>query len=218
MNNNSSFYKRVLLHQKIYFPGEIIFDDIIVEYLTFIEIVKIKNYHGMILRPIQEFNIAKPNSKELNNALEQINKDLNFNITSSLTTKSKTKKKESFDLVNSSIWLENIETLTDPKTKYIYKIVKDKHNTENYNLALMKEEAINILNFLSKKLIDEKLKLTLCVKNYQYIEPQTVLGHISTVPDTNLEIERIKKLKLIKKIIHFIITKKVIFIQKKAIW
>ena len=195
--NDQEIEKLNELHQKIYFPGEIIFDDIIVEYLTFIEIVKIKNYHGMILRPIQEFNIAKPNSNELNNALKQINKNLNFNITSSLTTKSKTKKKESFDLVNSSIWLENIETLTDPKTKYIYKIVKDKHNTENYNLALMKEEAINILNFLSKKLIDEKLKLTLCVKNYQYIEPQTVLGHISTVPDTNLEIERIKKLKLI---------------------
>ena len=41
----------------------------------------------MILRPIQEFNIAKPNSNELNNALKQINKNLNFNITSSLTTK-----------------------------------------------------------------------------------------------------------------------------------
>ena len=60
----------------------------------------------MILRPIQEFNIAKPNF-ELNNALKQINKNLNFNITSSLTTKSKTRKR-SFDLVNSSNWIEKI--------------------------------------------------------------------------------------------------------------
>ena len=37
--NDQEIEKLNELHQKIYFPGEIIFDDIIVEYLTFIEIV-----------------------------------------------------------------------------------------------------------------------------------------------------------------------------------
>merc|ERR1711937_665072 len=41
--------------------------------------------------------------------------------------------------------------------------------------------------------VDEKLKLTLCAKNYQYVEPQTIIGLISTVPKINLEIDQIKK-------------------------
>jgi DNA-directed RNA polymerase subunit beta' len=182
------------LNQKIYFPGEIIFDDILVNYLTLLEIVEIQDGYGIILRPIQEFNIAKPNSKELEQSLNQTNK-IRFKTISSLTSRStsKTKKKESFNLVESSIWTENLDEIENTKTTLIYNVIPDKKNSEIYNLALMTEEKINISNFLSKKLIDEKLKLTLCVKNYQYLEPQTVIGLISTTPKNNLEIKQIKK-------------------------
>ena len=67
------------------------------------------------MRPIQEFNIAKPNSKELEQTLNQTNtaKRIKFNTVSSLTSKSnsKTKKKESFDLIESSVWIENLDEL-----------------------------------------------------------------------------------------------------------
>ena len=185
------------LNQKIYFPGEVIFDDILISYLTLIEIVEIRNSYGIILRPIQEFNIAKPNSKELEQTLNQTNtaKRIKFNTVSSLTSKSnsKTKKKESFDLIESSVWIENLDELEDTKTGFVYKLVPDDNNSNLHNLAFMKEEALNISNFLSKKLVDEKLKLTLCAKNYQYVEPQTIIGLISTVPKINLEIDQIKK-------------------------
>ena len=182
------------LNQKIYFPGEIIFDDILVNYLSLIEIVEIQDGYGIILRPIQEFNIAKPNSKELEQSLNQTNK-IKFKTISSLTSRStsRTKKKESFNLVESSIWAEDLHEIENSKTNLVYKVIPDKKNSDINNLALMTEEKINISNFLSKKLIDEKLKLTLCVKNYQYLEPQTVIGLISTTPKNNLEIKKIKK-------------------------
>ena len=48
------------LNKKIFFPGEIIFEDVIVEYLSYVEITKVFNRYGLLLRPIYEFNIPKP--------------------------------------------------------------------------------------------------------------------------------------------------------------
>ena len=48
------------LNKKIFFPGEIIFEDVIVEYLSYVEITKNHNRYGLLLRPVYEFNIPKP--------------------------------------------------------------------------------------------------------------------------------------------------------------
>jgi DNA-directed RNA polymerase subunit beta' len=65
---------------------------------------------------------------------------------------------------------------------------------EIFNLALMDEENLNINNFLSKKLNDEKLKISLFVKKFEYIELNTILGRISIIPTKNLKIETVNKI------------------------
>ena len=48
------------IDKKIFFPGEVIFEDISVNKLSFIEIIKAKNFFYLLIRNIQSFNIAKP--------------------------------------------------------------------------------------------------------------------------------------------------------------
>ena len=52
------------MDKKIFFPGEIIFDELIVNDMSYLEVTKIENRLGLLLRPIYEFNIPKPRANQ----------------------------------------------------------------------------------------------------------------------------------------------------------
>lgn len=181
-------------NKKIYFPGEIIFEDIIVEYLTLVEIIETPNYHGIILRPIQEFNIPKQKNNEKSN--NKLKNKIEFKLINSLNSRinNKNGKKQKVNLIESSVWLEQKFTPNNVQNNFRFKLIPKLSSNENYNLALIDEESININNFLSKKLNDEKLKISLFVKKFEYVEFQTILGVISIIPPKILTVETITKI------------------------
>ena len=181
------------LNKKIFFFGEIIFDDVLVEYLTFIEIKKIKNFYGILLRPIQEFNIPKP--KNLINNRLNLNNSIKFHSITSLKYKSYHISKQNIDLIESSIWGDLIKNADTIKYNLIFYKMPHYKNNKKFYLVLMSEENINIWNFLSKKLNNENLKLALSITNFAYVEPETILGFISIIPKKMGQIEKIEKLK-----------------------
>ena len=179
-----------LSHKKIYFPGEVIFEDILVKYLTLVEIVETKKCHGVLLRPVQEFNIPKPINSEKSNT------KINFKLTNSLNTKiNNTKiKKHKINLTESLIWLDPNGSKRSKKNSFLFKLVPKLSSKEVFNIALIDEETIPVNSFLSKKLNSEKLKIALFVKQFEYVEFKTLLGRISIIPPKILKIETINKI------------------------
>ena len=180
-------------HKRICFPGEIIFEDVSIKYLTLIEIIEAKKYHGIILRPIQEFNIPKSNNNKIGN---KIKTKLEFKSLNHLNCKITNKKikKQKLRIIESSIWLNQFSKNEKNHNNFTFKIIPTLKNKTIFNLALINKEILEINNFLAKKLNNEKLKISLFIKQLEYIEPQTLLGIVSIVPPEQLKIESIKKI------------------------
>ena len=73
------------------------------------------------------------------------------------------------------------------------RILKNEKHNDLYNLTVVTNEIINLNNFLPKKLTAEKVQISLNVEELQFIEPQTVIGEISLLPEQNFSITKIKK-------------------------
>jgi DNA-directed RNA polymerase subunit beta' len=180
------------LNKKIFFPGEIIFDDVLVPYLTLIEITKTKNCYGIILRPIQQYNIPKP--KNLRNTDFNLNKSIHIDLVSQLKYKlnSKKYKKQSINLIDSYLYLKTNNSKVNSKLDFLFRLIPNNQVNQKFNLGLMIEQVIDIPNFLYKKLNDETLKLSLWVKNLEYIEKNSLIGKVAVEPPKNLVIKNIK--------------------------
>jgi DNA-directed RNA polymerase subunit beta' len=180
------------LNKKIFFPGEIIFDDILIPYLTMIEITKTKNCYGLILRPIQEFNIPKPKNCYLRNF--NLNKSVNIELISQLKYRinSKQYKKQSLNLIDSYLHLKIGNNFINSRNDFLLRLIPNNRDKKVFNLALVSEQKLNIPNFLSKKLNDETIKLSLWVKNLEYVEKNSILGKVAIEPSKDLIIKKIK--------------------------
>ena len=209
------------IDKKIYFPGEIIFGEILIRYLTIIEIIKTKNFYSILLKPIEEFNIPKSkNKKEI--SFKTINK-LKFDIELEINQEVKIP----FNLIDNQIWYE---TSNSRSVSFIYKLLKADKFVENnsflkkfyfentienklnlnrkkswfyshkfnqekgemFYFCILDEEKFNINLFLPKKLDDEKLKISFFVKELEYIEKNTLIGKISIIPNTSSRLIQLK--------------------------
>ena len=167
------------------------------EYLSYVEITKVFNRYGLLLRPIYEFNIPKPkvNKNSIVSNKNTFSPKLNFSNFDSLNFNSGdlVKQHKNRNIINSSISLNWDKTKLDTKTGLQFKILKNKKQTNLFNLVIITNEIINLINFLPKKFASEKLKISLHVNESQFIEPQTILGKISLLPEQQFSITKIKK-------------------------
>jgi DNA-directed RNA polymerase subunit beta' len=185
------------LNKKIFFPGEVIFDDILIEELTIIEVTKNNNIIGLLLRPVEVINILKPNPKK--NANLAISKDVSktFTFTTSEYLHYKSgeliTEKSERNLIKSVIYLNLNPTITPKEnmTNLEYKMVRDPQT--NNHLTLITKEHLNFVNYIPKKLRSRNLKISLFVNDYQFIEPQTIVGKLSLLPNQEIKIKKIKR-------------------------
>jgi DNA-directed RNA polymerase subunit beta' len=185
------------LNKKIVFPGEIIFEDVLVDYLSFVEITKVFNRYGLLLRPIYEFNVPKPkvNKNFIVSDKNNFSPNLTFLNFDSLQFNSGdlVKQRKNRNLINSSIFLNWNKARLNNKVDLQLRILKNEKHNDLYNLTVVTNEIINLNNFLPKKLTAEKVQISLNVEELQFIEPQTVIGEISLLPEQNFSITKIKK-------------------------
>ena len=185
------------LNKKVFFPGEIIFEDVIVDYLSFVEVTKVFNRYGLLLRPIYEFNLPKPklNRNSIISGKNKFSRKLKFSNFDSLNFNSGdlVKQRKDRNIINSTISLHWDKTKLDAKNGLQLKILKNKKQENLFYLAIVTNEIINLINFLPKKITNEKLKISLHVNESQFIEPQTIIGKISLLPEQQFSITKIKK-------------------------
>jgi len=173
------------INKQFYFPGEILFEDILIEYLTIIEVIRLtKTSYGILTRKIQEYNIPKP--KNLLKSFLLKNQQVKLKYLIFLNYRFE-KKKYKINLIKSNIKIKKKITIN---LKF-YKIPQINEKS-TFRLALMNEEITNISNFLSTKLKTKNLKLSLTLQNLEYVEPQNLIGFFSIGLKKNLEIKKIK--------------------------
>lgn len=207
-------------NKKICYPGEIIFEDIIIKNINYIELFKTRNIYILLLRPLNIYSVIKP----------KIKKDLHsfhFKRISSLNylENFKQSKIKNFLLLEENIWIENIKQYNLPNSYKVINIfknwnsVKPKHKNylkfgfknkfiENLNdrkiynwhykqlyyLGFINEEKFNILNISLNNIKIENFKLSLYVKNYEYIEENNLIAKISFILKNLIDLKDLKQI------------------------
>ena len=183
------------LNKKIFFPGEIIFDDLIVKDMSYLEVTKIENRFGLLLRPIYEFNIPKPRAKQNSKILNKDRFSSKLKLINSyfikLKSESIVQKTKNSALLSSFISLRYNKIKIGSKPNLKWKVLQNKGNP--YKLILMTKEVIDLINFIPQKIKTEKLKISTYVKEAQFVEPYTILGKLSILSEKQLSITSIKK-------------------------
>ena len=194
------------INKKICFPGEIIFEDIIISYLALVEIMKTKNSYGILVRPIDSYNIPKP--KNLLNASLKLNKTIDLRTVSFLNYEphKRTQQKQAINLIECTLKLENDNVERLNKAELIFYLVRSPNLKQKLNLSLISEENLNLSNALSKKLSEEQLTLSLFNNIFEYIEAQSIIGLISIMSKKALKIQKIKKYRKSKTSKNLLIT------------
>ncbi len=204
------------IDKKFFFKNEIVFEDIIVEFLSLAEVIKIKNSYGLLLRKIEEYNI--PKTKKINKIKKA---ELQFREVKIFNYKTEIIKQNT-KLINSEIWLENneikfkndinfcyvkrkknwpikkfinkknltaiFEIFSNSKNKIDFKLYKK----ELVYLIIINEKNFDISNLLLKQVNKEDFKLSLFNPNFSYINKNTIIGNISLMPKKSFEIQEIK--------------------------
>jgi len=194
--------KKFLLtfNNKIFFPGEIVFEDVGVDFLSIVQITKFRKRIGLLIRPIYDYNIPKRKIRKREIISKQGVFSENYNIleypllSHSSNTYIETYKPvhliKRFFFLNPKISL----ALLDRNKFYVkYRFLKSLKKTNYYYLCLAINEFIDLSKFLSTRLIDQKLKIALNTYSGQFIEPFTNLGSVLTVSDNYSHVFEIYK-------------------------
>jgi DNA-directed RNA polymerase subunit beta' len=179
------------INKKIYFPGEIIFEDILIESFSLIEVIKIKTIYSILVRPVYEFNLPKSANFLKESFIKKEKSNLNFLtlVTDGLDLQNY--KKEPINIAKSVIEFKN-NKLQQLKALKLYTL---KHfEFKNFsNLVLMAEYPINLDNFIPERLISEELKISLAFKYLNNVEKNDLIAKVATTLNTHLKIISLKK-------------------------
>ena len=175
--------------KKLYYPGEVILSNIVINKISFCEHIIAKNTEQLLVRPIEiyEFPHSNLDQIEIQNKFNlhsniKLESKLSYSYKSNLTIKgtknlnliSNTLNFKSTRLFNSN---ENIELFQNKKTKSV-------------NLWISEKFSLN--NFLLPNLRYKDLKSSFLLQPNQFVDQYTTLGYLEALTSTSLEIVKFK--------------------------
>jgi DNA-directed RNA polymerase subunit beta' len=181
--------------KKIYYPGELLFSNVPIKYLSFCEQRIVKNIDQLIVRPVEiyEFSYSDINFKKFSKTEDTLfeskllysykpNQILkvakNLNLISSLINF----KRESF--LNKNL---DIELFRNKKAKLI---------------SFQIDEKISLNNYLVPQLRYKNIQSSFLIQSNQFIDQYSILGYLEATTSNSLEIVKFKvKTKDIKQIL-----------------
>jgi DNA-directed RNA polymerase subunit beta' len=178
------------LNNKIFFKNEIVFDDVLIEYLTYIESKKSYKFRGFLLWPIQEFNIAKP--KGLLKNKSDFDNLIKIKSRSHLRCKAHKIFNQSTKLVESSICIETNQKLYKINPGLIFNIFQNYKKKNEFYFCIMHKQTIDLWTLITKKLNDESVNVSFSTKNFEYVERHAILGFVSVIYQQTGKVTNIK--------------------------
>ena len=181
--------------KKIYYPGELIFSNVPIKYLSFCEQRVGKNADQLILRPIEIYEFSNSDS---NSKLLKKNQDSIFQprISCSYKSNQTIKGAKNINLISSFLNFKS-ESVLNPHIDI--ELFRDK-KTKSINFQI--DEKVFLKNFLVPQLRYKNIQSSVLVQPNQFIDQYSVLGYLESVSLNSLEIVKIKtKTKAIKQIL-----------------
>jgi DNA-directed RNA polymerase subunit beta' len=185
--------------QKIFYPGEIIFNELSITELSISEIINTRTGPEILIRPLILYNVPRKKSILKFVPGENLEKKKEFNIKELFSFKNSLK----FNIKNK----EKIKTnknLTLVEQNFEIDLLKKEISFENLNLEILTNiNAKNELEFLTSEKIclddyipnqlrKSEIKINLLVQNNQFINSSSILGYLEIIAQKTLDLIKVK--------------------------
>lgn len=195
----------------LYYPGEVIFSNILISNLSFCEKVLGKKKEQLLLRPIELYEVPRILANE-NKILQKNFKTLNGLVTSKIVYLYQSSQILS-GLNNRSLISSPLCILT-PKSSDGISNIRLKIFSKKFQINFCLNEKINFRHYLFSNLKYKNLDSSFLIQLNQFIDSYNILGYLESINLNALEIVKIKiKRTNIKKI--FLISNEDCFFLKK---
>ena len=200
------------LNKNVYYPGEIIFDNIEITQPSLCENIITKVNNQLLIRPFSIYEI--PKEKILEKLFTNNNEsELIFDITNKTTylykTNQKIKTSNSINLISQSINLKSINSLQNNITIDLSNSFKMKR----LNLKILEQLLLN--QYIPAHLKYTNLQSSLLIEPYQFIDSYTTVGYLESFTRNSLEIVKFKSKRLNKKQVFLISNDDCITVKKE---
>ena len=200
------------LNKNVYYPGEIIFDNIEITQPSLCEHITAKSSNQLLIRPLAIYEIPKEkNLKRIfhNNS----NSKSIFQITNKTNylykTNQKIKTSNSINLISQSINLKSKNSLQNNITIDLSNSFK----TKRLNLKILEKLVLN--QYIPPHLKYTNLQSCLLVEPTQFIDSYTTIGYLESVTTNSLEIVKFKSKRSNKKQVFLISNDDCITVKKE---
>ena len=172
--------------KKIYYPGEILFSNIVIKKLSFCEHIIGKKNEQLLIRPIELYEFPHSNVFELK-----------FNLNSNLKVQSRTvysynsnqiiKGTKNLNLISNILTFKNNDKLSKNNIHIELKYNK-KINLVNFQIS----ERLYLNNYILPSLKYKNLQSSFLIQQNQFIDRYTILGYLEALTLNSLEIVKFK--------------------------
>ena len=188
------------LDKKVYYPGEIIFENIEITRPSLCEHISIKTNNQLLIRPFTIYEI--PKEKNLKRIFTNNDSELIFSVTNKTNylykTNQKIKTAKSINLISESLNLNSKNSLQNNITIDISNSFKMKR----LNLKILEKLVLN--QYIPPHLKYTNLQSSLLIEPTQFIDSYTTLGYLESITMNSLEVVKFKSKRSTKKQIFLI--------------
>ena len=178
--------------QKVFYPGEIIFDNIQIDQLVFSEIINTRSGPEILIRPIYLYKIprVKTLSKLFNEnfGIQNLFKFKN-NLISNIKNKEKIKINHGLKLFEQHLefkFLNGSKNFDNLNLEILAKL------NNKYQIEFLTSEKICLDDYIPNELRETNLNVSLMIENHQFINSATLLGYLEFVVPESYELIRLK--------------------------
>lgn len=188
------------LDKNVYYPGEIIFENIEITCPSLCEHITVKSNNQLLIRPFNIYEI--PKEKNLKRIFTNNDSQLIFSVKNKTNylykTNQKIKTAHSINLISESINLNSKNSLQNNITIDLSNSFKMKR----LNLKILEKLVLN--QYIPAHLKYTNLQSSLLIEPTQFIDSYTILGYLESITMNSLEVVKFKSKRSIKKQIFLI--------------
>lgn len=204
------------LDNKIFFPGEIILDNIKIEEISLCQVQKSDGFPQLLIRPINIYEVSF--SKDYKAKIEKnfkINKWINIvhNIQYPYNSGEKIKTSGQVEILNQFLEFQLKNSLKKENLIQIKILSHKKKNSLNFSFS----EKFSFNHFIPADLKYTEIQSCLLIKNKQFIDKYTTLGFLETPTLKSLEIVKLKSKRKRNRQLFLISNDDCIKFQKKEV-
>jgi hypothetical protein len=179
--------------KKIYYPGELLFPNVPIKYLSFCEQKAGKNVDQLIVRPIEIYEFSHSNINHQKTDKKNI---FEYKTICSYKPNQTVKGAQTLNLISSFIDFKSESFLN--KNIDIELVSNKKTNSIDVQI----DEKVSLNNYLVPQLRYKNIQSSFLVQPNQFVDQYSVLGYLEAITPQSLEIVKFKaKLKDIKQIL-----------------